>query len=193
TDACRETARTGGLPGKAELPELDLGALEPLFAGLNSSRDGEVLASLELLAEQHRERLIPALILYHPSRDVVLRALELFAQMGRKDFVPIADRLDGHPDRDVAAAALRARTAVAPDRELLRKRLEGECMQVGVTALVALMARGWIGEDESEERIKAYVAAKRWEAAAELARSIRDVARVRGDGPFEDTFDEMLI
>ena len=112
----------GGLSGKAELPELDLGALETLFAGLNSSRDIEVIASLELLAEQHRERLIPALILYHPSREVVMRALEIFTEMGRTDFVSIADRLNSHPDRDVAAAALRARTAVLPDKQMLLER-----------------------------------------------------------------------
>ncbi|HEY8079286.1 MAG TPA: hypothetical protein VIF62_34380 [Labilithrix sp.] len=192
-DVFRETLKSGGLSGKAELPELDLGMLETLFAGLNSSRDGEVLASLELLAEQHRERLIPALILYHPSRDVVLRALELFAKMDRTDFVPIADRLNAHPDRDVAAAALRARTAVQPERELLEKRIDEDCDQVSVTALVALMSRGWIREDEAKKRLEKAFASRSWRAAAELARAIRDVASERREGIFEDRFDELLV
>ena len=34
---------------------------------------------MDLLAEEQRARLIPALILYHPSQRVVLRALEIFA------------------------------------------------------------------------------------------------------------------
>lgn len=194
-DVFRETLRSGGLSGKAELPELDLGALEMLFAGLSSSRDLEVLASLELLAEQHRERLIPALILYHPSREVVLRALELFIQRGRVDFVSIADRLNGHPDRDVAAAALRARTAVAPDRKLLEERLADRCPQVAATALIALMARSWIDPDEADRRVREVIGSRYWRAAAELARAIRDLA----SDPRSETkdvtlrFDELLI
>lgn len=193
-DVFRETLRMGGLSGKAELPELDLGALETLFAGLNSNRDIDVIASLELLAEQHRERLIPALILYHPSRDVVMRALEIFTEMGRTDFVSIADRLNSHPDREVAAAALRARTAVLPAKELLLERLADGCPQVSVTALVALMARGWIDQEEAGERLEAAIATESWETIAELARAIRAVAPKRtANDAVEDRFDDLLI
>lgn len=192
-DVFRETLRTGGLSGKAELPELDLGALETLFAGLNSSRDVEVLAALELLAEQHRERLIPALILYHPGRDVVLRALEIFTQMGRKDFVPIADRLNHHPDGEVAAAALRARTAVSPDRVLLRERLDDSGREVAVTALVALIARGWMELDEAETRISAVLEKRDWRIAAEAARAIRDTCAGLTDGPRALFVDDLLV
>jgi len=193
-DVFRETLKAGGLSGKAELPELDLGALETLFAGLNSSLDVEVIASLELLAEQHRERLIPALILYHPSRDVVMRALEIFTDMGRVDFVSIADRLNGHPDREVAAAALRARTAVLPHKELLLERLADQCPQVSVTALVALMARGWIDAADSEARLAEAMKTKSWQTAAELARAIRAVAPRQGSADsVADRFDELLI
>ncbi len=190
----RETLKMGGLSGKAELPELDLGALETLFAGLNSSRDVEVIASLELLAEQHRERLIPALILYHPSRDVVLRSLEIFTDMGRVDFVSIADRLSGHPDREVAAAALRARTAVLPNKELLLERISDECPQVSVTALVALMARGWIDLADADARLVKAMETKSWQAGAEFARALRAVGPRRGEGTrVDDRFDELLI
>lgn len=199
-DVFRETLRMGGLSGRVELPQLDLGALEMLFAGLNSSRDSEVLASLELLAEQHRERLIPALILYHPSREVVLRALELFAQRGRDDFVSIADRLDGHPDREVAAAALRARMAVAPDRGLLYERLEGTCPEVAATALVALIARGWIDSTNADERLRIILQRREWETAVALARSIHDLGASIDPsvGPVREKaihtcFDELLV
>ncbi len=193
-DVFRDTLKAGGLTGKAELPELDLGALETLFAGLNSSLDIEVLASLELLAEQKRERLIPALILYHPSRDVVLRALEIFAARGRTDFVSIADRLDGHPDREVAAAALRARTTVAPDKALLEKRLAGPCSQVAATALVALMARGWIVDRDAETRVEEAIATRSWRTAAELARAIRDVGTAASiDATNGERFDTLLV
>ena len=193
-DVFRETLRSGGLSGDVELPALDLGALEMLFAGLNSSRDGEVLASLELLAEQHRARLIPALILYHPSRDVVLRALHIFRQGGRTDFVPIADRLDRHPDREVAAAALRARTAVAPDRALLERRFAGGCPQVSATALVALMARDWIEPQEADRRIRESLATRSWQNASELARAIRDIADAEVTSAWaQERFDALLI
>lgn len=193
-DVFRETLRSGGLSGKGELPELDLGALETLFAGLNSNRDADVIASLELLAEQHRERLIPALILYHPSREVVLRSLEIFTDMGRKDFVSIADRLNDHPDREVAAAALRARTAAVPEKELLQRRLVEPCEQVAVTALVALMARGWIDKDDSERRLQAVLEKRSWQTVSELARSIRAIAGTRGpNDAIEDRFDDLLL
>jgi ATP:ADP antiporter, AAA family len=193
-DVFRETLKMGGLSGKAELPELDLGALETLFAGLNSSRDIDVIASLELLAEQHRERLIPALILYHPSREVVLRALDIFTEMGRTDFVSIADRLNGHPDREVAAAALRARTAVLPNKELLLDRLADSCAQISSTALIALMARGWIEPEEADRRLQEALASRSWETAAELARAVRAVAPVRTENDaIEDRFDDLLL
>jgi AAA family ATP:ADP antiporter len=195
-DVFRETLRTGGLSGKAEIPDLDLGALELLFAGLNSSYDQEVLASLDLLAEQHRENLIPALILYHPSREVVLRALELFTHRGRTDFVSIADRLNKHPDRTVAAAALRARTAVAPDRKLLEERIDDDCAQVAVTALVALMARQWIDGAEFDRRMKAAIETRSWSTAAEIARAIRDISTAGvAEEPraVAERFDDLLI
>ena len=193
-DVFRETLKSGGLSGKGELPELDLGALETLFAGLNSTRDQEVIASLELLAEQNRERLIPALILYHPSREVVLRALDLFTEMGRTDFVSIADRLNQHPDGEVAAAALRARTAVLPAKELLLERLGDRSDHVSVTALIALMARGWIDANEAEPRLARALASKSWETAAELARAVAKVAPKRGKfQEMEERFDDLLV
>lgn len=194
-DVFRETLRTGGFSGSAEdLPALDLGALETLFEGLGSSRDAEVLASLELLEEQQRERLVPALILYHPSRDVVLRALEIFADRGRTDFVSIADRLNGHPDGEIAAAALRARTKVAPDRRLLEKRAAEPRSQVSVTALVALMARGWIELDEAEVKLQEILASRAWPMAAELARAVRTIAPEDGaSSEVGERFDRLLL
>src|SRR4029453_4100325 len=102
------------------LPELDLGSLENLFAALNSREDHEVMGAMDVLAAEGRVRLIPALILYHPSQPVVLRALQHFERSDRTDFVPVADRLLSHADHEVRAAALRARTSVAPEETVLR-------------------------------------------------------------------------
>lgn len=154
-DLFRETLRAGRVPDSAELPELDLAALETLFAALNSQKNTEVIGALELLAAQKRERLIPALILYHPSPAVVLRALDLFAREGRRDFLPIMPRLLQHPEATVRAAALRARTAVSPDEPYLRDRVNDECLEVRATAVVGLLSRSWLSGAEADQALDA--------------------------------------
>jgi AAA family ATP:ADP antiporter len=146
----RATLRDGRVDYHGELPTLDLGALEALFAALSSSRDVEVLAALDLLEAQDRQRLVPPLILYHPSRDVVLKALDLFVRQKRTDFVAIADRLDGHADVQIRAAALRARSVVVPDEVLLRAHLDDPSPEVRTTAYVSLVWRGWLSPEERE-------------------------------------------
>jgi hypothetical protein len=141
-DAFRAGLARGRIDPDLDLPQLDLGALEALFAALNSPRDAEVLGALDLLAAQRRHRLIPALILYHPSPAVVLRALELLVEEGRDDFLPITERLLDHADAGVRAAALRARAKVAPDLAALRAHLDDERPEIRATALVALLSRG---------------------------------------------------
>jgi AAA family ATP:ADP antiporter len=143
----RATLREGALHPSADLPELDLGSLEVLFAALNSQNDDEVVGALDLLADEGRVRLIPALILYHPSPVVALKALDLMAAAGRTDFIPIADRLLGHADPPLRAAALRARTVAAPDEAVLRRAVDDESPLVKATAVVGLVAGGWLTDD----------------------------------------------
>lgn len=172
-DNFRETLRAGTLASRASVPQLDLEALEHLFASLNSARDGEVAAAMEVLSEQGRERLLPALILYHPSKAVVLRALELFIASGRKDFVTVADRLARHDDVEIRAAALRARMAAAPDEGVARERLSDSAPEVRVTAASAMLARGWMSGEEAIEVISAAIDAGGDSTTLALARSIR--------------------
>jgi AAA family ATP:ADP antiporter len=122
----RRALREGLIEAQGGLPELDLVSLEALFASLSSRDDAEVVAALDLLHAEGRTRLVPALILYHPTPAVVLRALVLFEEAGRTDFLPVADRLLQHPDPEVRAAALRARATAEPDEEQLRDAL-GDC------------------------------------------------------------------
>lgn len=171
----RTTLREGSLMPQWGLPKLDLDALETIFAALNSRTDDEVLAALELLAAQSRARLIPALVLFHPSRAVVLRALDIFVQEGRKDFIPIADRLLSHQDGAVAAAALRARTAVAPDRELLERSAVGACSPLQATAIAALVAHGW--EAKGAASLTEFAAQAPLEARVALAAAITELLR----------------
>ncbi len=146
-DLFRSALRQGALRARGDLPALDLGSLEALFTALNSRDDAEVIGAMELLDAGGRARLIPALVLFHPSREVVLRALEIFGAAGRADFVPVADRLLLHEDPRVRAAALRARTAVRPDEALLRRAAGDPDSLVSATALVGLVAGGWAAEE----------------------------------------------
>ena len=143
----RSTLREGNID-RVALPALDVGSLERLIVALNSEADAEVLATLDLLADQGRERLIPALILYHPARAIVLRALEIFASSARGDFIPPARRLLTHPDPQVRAAALTAIATVKADIALLRRALDDADIVVRVTALVHLMSSGLLKADD---------------------------------------------
>jgi hypothetical protein len=103
-DMFRRALREGIIEARGGLPDLDLVSLETLFASLNSRDDDEVAAALDLLHAEGRTHLVPALILYHPTPAVVLRALELFEASGRTDFLPVADRLLDHGEPEVRAA-----------------------------------------------------------------------------------------
>lgn len=139
-DVFRAALREGTLRPALDLPPVDLASLETLIGALNSADDHEVLAAIDLLQVEGRARLVPALILYHPSQAVVLKALQLFAREGRTDFVPVADRLLQHPDPELRAAALRARTRVRPDRSLLEAACADPSPLVRATAAVGRVA-----------------------------------------------------
>lgn len=143
----RDAVRTGTLRDTAHLPELDMGALEVLFSALSSQEDAEVLGALNILEEEGRARLIPALILYHPSRNVAFRALNILMKSGRVDFVPIADRLFDSPDAEIRAAALRARSTVQPEESVLRRASKDPSPIVRATGIVGLVAGGWASDD----------------------------------------------
>lgn len=168
----RTALRQGTMRRDADAPELDLEALEALFAALNSRDDVEVVAALDLLAEEGRVRLIPALILYHPSADVVLRALDLLGPSGRTDFVPVADRLLSHQNAEIRAAALRARNAATPDERLLRSAMEDASPLVQATSLVGLVSAGW-ASDDVQRASDALMNTRFPEAPRALARAIR--------------------
>jgi hypothetical protein len=68
----------------------------------------EVIAAMNVLAERQRDKLIPALILYHSEEQVLVRALELFAGSNRNDWLALGERLLNHGSPRVRLAALRA-------------------------------------------------------------------------------------
>ena len=171
-DLFRAALREGSMRAGAGMHSFDLGSLEAVFAGLNSRNDAEVVGAMDILADEGRVRLIPALILFHPSRDVVLRALDHFARSGRADFVPVADRLLNHADEEVRAAAVRARTAGQRDEGVLRAAAKDGSPLVQATALVGLVAGGWV-TDEAQETVDCLLESPGPEARRALARALR--------------------
>ena len=170
-DVFRVALREGTLRPALDLPPVDLASLETLIGALNSPDDHEVLAAIDLLQAEGRARLVPALILYHPSQGVVLKALQLFAREGRTDFVPVADRLLQHADPEIRAAALRARTRVRPDQELLSAGCADTSPLVRATAAVGRVAFG-SEADRAKQTLEELVRGGDEQTAIALARAI---------------------
>ena len=149
--ACfRSNLESGELALDFDLPPPDLESLEALILALNSSRDAEVLTALDLLEQQRKTKLVPSLILFHPSQPVVTRALDILEADGRKDLTPILTRLRTHPEPKVRAAAVRVlATLEAPD-DLIQKFLDDKESRVRATAAVALARRGLFDDAKLE-------------------------------------------
>ena len=136
--------------------DLDIASLETLVRALDSERDSEVIAALDVLEQEGKAALIPGLILYHPSEAVVERALELFTRAGRTRIVPILDRLAEHTSPRVRAAAIAARSVLDPDARPLFMRLSfEESPEVRATIVVNLIASGEIIGSDARERLDA--------------------------------------
>ena len=167
----RDALRNGTLNDTGHLPALDMGALEVLFAALNSQDDAEVLGALDLLDERVARGSCPRSILYHPSRAVVFRALNILAKSGRVDFVPIADWLFESPDAEIRAAALRARSTVQPEASVLGRAAEDPSPLVRATGIVGLVAGGW-GSDDARQNMDDLLKSSSVDTQVAFARAI---------------------
>lgn len=136
----RRTLSQASIESRVAYPELDVSSLTTLLRALNSSDDGEVLAAIDILAEQGRADVLPGLILFHPSPRVVRRALGLFTLAGREDVLPILDRLVSHEDPEARAAALRARAWLSPDAGLYARMIEDPSPLVSATARIGIIS-----------------------------------------------------
>jgi ATP/ADP translocase/HEAT repeat protein len=139
-DLFRRTLDAQAVQARVDFPQLDASSMESLLAGLNSTNDDEVLAVIDLFAAQDKVALLPDLLLYHPSQRVVRRVLELFPGCKGPGAARLVDRLLDSDSEDVRAGALRARRAIAPDPELLRRALDDPSPRVRAVALVGLAA-----------------------------------------------------
>lgn len=183
----RANLREGAIETRLELAELDLSSLEALLAALDSDLDDEVLAAIDLFEAHDRTDLIPVLILHHPAREVVLRALEAFVEEGELRFVPTARRLLEHGDCALRAGALRAITVVAPDKEMLADKLEDRAAIVQATALVGSLSVGG-GDEDLRRRLEACIVDGSEVTRRQLAAAIREAK----DPQFNATLTELM-
>jgi ATP:ADP antiporter, AAA family len=136
-----------------EYPDLDLASLETVMKALNSTSDRRVVAALEILKREGKVDVVPALLLYHPSSEVVSACLDLFTEAGRTDFFPIADRLQGNANPTVHAAIVRAKSALAPNIEELTALTSSHCRATRTTANTYLLSLGEIDLAEATTRL----------------------------------------
>jgi AAA family ATP:ADP antiporter len=130
------------------LPELDLQSVESLLAMLNSSNDARVLAALDTLAAQGKVKLIPSLLLYHPSPEVAARTLEILAASGRRDFLPLTERLLAATAQSLVAEVGRVRADLVGEPEELRRLASDLRPPVRAAGLAGLVRIGAATETE---------------------------------------------
>jgi len=135
-------------------PELDVASLETLLASFESPNDREVLAALNVLDRERKIHLVPALLLHHPSEQVVVQVLLLLTRSGRRSAVPTVNRIIDHPSPKVRAAVFAALAVLAPNPDQLRQRLlEEPSEEVRATLLVNLLVSGGTLTEERKRQI----------------------------------------
>jgi ATP/ADP translocase len=174
----RKNLREGALETHAEVPDLDLHSLEALIGALSSHNDHEVTAALDLLASYGKANLVPALVLYHPSAEVVLHAFAIFYGSGRPDVDRLMSRLIAHDDERIRAAALRY-SASRANAALLESMAEDPSPLVRTTAVVELIRRGTIDEWRGGDVLRGIIDTGSPELRRALAVAARDLPRGR--------------
>jgi HEAT repeat protein len=148
-----------GVSGASEFPELDLASLETLIATLDSSDDRAVTAALQMIEREKKVRLIPSLILYHPSNLVLERALEILGRSKRTSALGLVQRLlQEHPSPSVRSAAVATASALSVSEQFLRMRLSTEeSADVRAVIMVNLIASGAIVGSDARDALESII------------------------------------
>jgi ATP:ADP antiporter, AAA family len=107
----------------AEADPVDLESAEELVQRLADEDPLIVTGAMSALARRGRERLIPALVLLHQDEGILLRALAIFAESDRDDWITRGRRLLRDPRESLRIAAARA---LAVHKRLQVSDLDGE-------------------------------------------------------------------
>lgn len=170
-----------------EFPKLDVSSLETLLRALESDNDREVLAAVGVLESEQKARLVPALLLHHPSESIVIEVLGVLTRSQRHSAVGTIDRISSHASPHVRAAALAARSVLEPDEDYLRKRLESEESEEVKAAINAnLLISGQAGP-ERDARL-----AELTEASPATKQALAEAIGRRGASGFDDVLIRLL-
>ncbi len=135
---------------------LDVASLETLVATLDSDAPKEVVAAMSLLEREKKGHLVPALILFHPSEDVVVAALRLFARARRRVAPHALEVLLGHTSARLRAEAYAAQAVIDPAAEGLGEALEREGSVEARAAIVTSMtASGALLAEDGKRMLEA--------------------------------------
>lgn len=140
-----------------EYPELDVASLETLLESLDDESDAKVVAALAILEREHKAHVVPTLILYHPSEDVVVAALRMFAAARRRVALHAISHLLRHPSPRIRAEAVAARAVIEPDDRLGERLEREESPEVRAALLATMASSGDLPPDEALERLQPIV------------------------------------
>ena len=170
----RQRLRDGMLDTDASAADLDLASFELLVSALSAEGDEEVTAALEMFDNYGKSALIPALILYHPSPAVVLRAFSVL-DIRRPDVGRLSRRLLKHDNSQIRAAALKAINAHDIDEQMLRDALKDEDPAPQCTALALLTGADLLDREEAEAAFREMLQPRDADTLLALARSTNEL------------------
>ena len=183
-DLFRSELGRGALdPRLLRMEELDIDSVESVMHSLSSTDPSRVTAALDLLKESGRAGLVPALILYHESDEVLLKALDIVSRNDEQEWRPHATRLSGSGSIPVRVAALRA-LGRACESDLVRSSLADPSPVIQAHAAFQLARCADVDHPE-EHPVVMETLAKAQESTPEVRREMRlaflDALRVDAD------------
>jgi AAA family ATP:ADP antiporter len=118
----------------------DTTTLELLLETLSSADARQVLHSLDILAANEGGRMVPPLLLYHDDARVRRRTLQILAQTGRTEALPLVERAlhDSEPQVRAEAVRVLARLRGTGAAELMLPRLAEADPAVRAAAVACL-------------------------------------------------------
>lgn len=140
----RDSLQTAALSEPILFNVNDMASLELLFQGLGSSDPKRVLNSMDLLENNEKSHLIPALLLHHDSPQVRIRVLTVLAATQREEALPLIRRALSDADPEVRATVVRTLSSMQGENacELMHPHITNPDFRVRAAAIACLACYG---------------------------------------------------
>jgi AAA family ATP:ADP antiporter len=133
----REGLRRGTMP--VDVRPLASETLQAVLEAFSSPDPAIVCSAIDFLEHHGNARLLPSLVVHHPSQKVALRALEVLARSRQDELGEIARSLLRHADGTIRATALRLYMQQGRDPNEVLFALEDSSPDVRATAILVLL------------------------------------------------------